>query len=84
MMCACSPLAGPPGIGKTKLSLQAAGELGNVFPHGIFFVPLASIADPDLVMLQIAGAIGVREGAEQHIMDALMRARRGTRSCCWW
>ncbi|MBK8987613.1 MAG: tetratricopeptide repeat protein [Chloroflexi bacterium] len=63
-------LTGPPGTGKTRLSLAAAGQLAAtgqqlaaaaVFPQGAFFVPLAPITDPDLVVAAIAEALGVAE-----------------------
>ncbi|HEX5690627.1 MAG TPA: helix-turn-helix domain-containing protein, partial [Roseiflexaceae bacterium] len=47
-------LIGPPGIGKTRLSIQAATLLREHFPDGIFFTPLAPIRDPARVLLAIA------------------------------
>src|SRR3954470_13103562 len=41
-------LTGPGGVGKTRLALQAAIDLSEVFADGISFVSLASIHDPDL------------------------------------
>jgi hypothetical protein len=41
-------LTGPGGIGKARLSLQAAAELLDDFRDGVFFVPLAPIRDPQL------------------------------------
>src|SRR5688500_3687139 len=42
-------LTGPPGIGKTSLSIHLAAELIPDFPDGVFFVPLAPVTDPGLV-----------------------------------
>src|SRR5687768_11830916 len=38
-------LTGPPGIGKTRLSLQVAADLRDSFTDGVHFVPLASVRD---------------------------------------
>jgi predicted ATPase/transcriptional regulator with XRE-family HTH domain len=54
-------LIGPPGIGKTRLAVQAATELRDAFADGVFFVDLAAIRDPALVVSAIAQALGIRE-----------------------
>ena len=53
---------GPGGSGKTRLALQAAAELVEELPHGVYFVALE--ADPPtsaLVLPTIAQTIGLRE-----------------------
>jgi hypothetical protein len=42
-------LTGPGGIGKTRLSLEVAAELVNAYPHGVWFVEMAHVADVSLV-----------------------------------
>ncbi len=64
-------LTGPGGTGKTRLGLQVALELGDVFLGGIFFVSLATINDPLLVMPTIAQALGIRDGAGQPLLARL-------------
>jgi hypothetical protein len=54
-------LTGPGGTGKTRLSLQVADGLLDSFRDGVFFVPLASVMDPDLVPSAIAQVLDVRE-----------------------
>lgn len=39
-------LTGPGGNGKTRLAVEAARGLGGPFPGGVWFVPLADVADP--------------------------------------
>jgi len=56
-------LIGPPGIGKTRLSLEAARKSLADFPDGVFFVPLAPLGDPALiasVILQALGYVGTK------------------------
>jgi predicted ATPase/DNA-binding NarL/FixJ family response regulator len=64
-------LIGPPGIGKTRLSIQAASTLLDTFPHGLFFVPLAPITDPDLVIPTIAQVVGAKEVSGQPLLKTL-------------
>ena len=64
-------LTGPPGTGKTRLSLAAAAQLNErgVFSHGIYFVPLAPITDPEMVLVTIAQTMEVTE--PQHAGEGL-------------
>ncbi|MGC1376444.1 MAG: tetratricopeptide repeat protein [Anaerolineales bacterium] len=55
-------ITGPGGIGKTRLALQAATELLDKFEDGVFFAPLASITDPDLVAVTILQTLGFVTG----------------------
>jgi predicted ATPase/class 3 adenylate cyclase len=54
-------LTGPGGMGKTRLGLQAAGEVLDAFEDGVFFVSLAPLTDPALVPVAIAQVLGLRE-----------------------
>src|SRR5215213_7659335 len=51
------------GTGKTRLALEVARSAAARFPDGVFFVPLASLADPELVVPTLASALGVGETA---------------------
>ncbi len=62
-------LTGPGGTGKTRLGLQVAAELSEVFADGVFFVNLAPISDPSLVVPTIAQTLDVREAAGQPLLD---------------
>lgn len=57
-------ITGPGGVGKTRLSLQAAHRLLAAFEDGVFFVPLAAIYDPALVPAQIAQVLGIKESGD--------------------
>src|SRR5437016_3862179 len=55
-------LTGPGGTGKTRLALQAAAESSDDYPDGVFWVPLASLRDPQLVQVQAAQVLGAKDG----------------------
>ena len=54
-------LIGPPGIGKTRLSIEAARTALQDFPEGVFFVALAPLGDPTLIALAVAQSLGFVE-----------------------
>jgi predicted ATPase/class 3 adenylate cyclase len=54
-------ITGPGGVGKTRLALQAATDLLEVFPDGAWFVDLSVLTDASLVPSAVATALGVRE-----------------------
>jgi len=65
-------LTGPGGVGKTRLALQVATELATVYPHGVWLVELAALAEPALVAQTVAATLGVREEAERPLVDTLI------------
>jgi predicted ATPase/class 3 adenylate cyclase len=58
-------LTGPGGTGKSRLAIQVAAGLREVFTGGVFFVSLAPVTDPVLVLPAIAQALGIRDEAGQ-------------------
>jgi len=65
-------LTGPGGIGKTSLSLQVAISLLDEFAHGVFFVGLAAISDPELVLPTIAQTLGIRENRSKPLRESVI------------
>jgi class 3 adenylate cyclase len=72
-------LTGPGGVGKTRLALQAVADAVEAFPDGVWWVPLASVRDPDLVLSSVALALGVPEqrdrGLKESLVDVLSAGR---------
>jgi predicted ATPase len=64
-------LSGPPGVGKTRVSLQIAADLVASFTDGVVFVALAPVRDPNLVPATIAQALGIKETAGRPPIDSL-------------
>jgi predicted ATPase len=59
-------LVGPGGSGKTRLGLGVAKALLPEFEDGVFFVALAPISDPGLVVPTIAQVLGLRDLGAGH------------------
>ena len=64
-------LMGPPGIGKTRLSIEAARVSLHDFPDGVFFVALALLDDPNSIASAIIQALGYMESGDNAPEDQL-------------
>jgi predicted ATPase/class 3 adenylate cyclase len=73
-------LTGPGGIGKTRLGLQVAAELSEHFPDGTWFVSLAPLSDPDLVISTMSQVLGLPEAREQSPLDQVKHALKEKRT----
>ena len=62
-------LTGPGGSGKTRLAIEAAGELVPEFKAGVFWVGLAALRDHALVLETITQTLGAKETLRDHIGD---------------
>jgi hypothetical protein len=73
-------LTGPAGVGKTRLALQIAWDFaagpstspGVDFSDGVYFVSLAPIADPALILPTIAQTLGLRPTGERPLFDQVI------------
>ena len=65
-------LSGPGGSGKTRLAIEAATELVPEFRNGVYWVGLATLRDPTLVVEAVAQTVGARDGLAEHIADREM------------
>jgi predicted ATPase/class 3 adenylate cyclase len=65
-------LTGPGGSGKTRLAAQAAGLAADAYPDGVWWVPLAPLRDPGLVLETAAQAVGSKNGLAEHVADQSM------------
>jgi non-specific serine/threonine protein kinase len=67
-------LVGAGGIGKTRLALHIATEVGESFADGVHLVELASLTEPQLVAQAIATILDVRTDHEQSLSSLLIAA----------
>lgn len=64
-------ITGPGGVGKTSLALQIAHDIGGAFQDGIFFISLAPIRDPTLMIPTIAHFLGVTGSPDRLLLEDL-------------
>ncbi len=67
-------IAGPGGIGKSRLALQAAAEALDGTGNGVWLIELAPLAEPELVARTVAAVLGVREEPGRFMLDTLVEA----------
>jgi predicted ATPase/class 3 adenylate cyclase len=65
-------IAGPGGIGKTRLALQLAAEVLERYPDGAWFVDLTAVHDPQFIGQTIAMAVNVQELPSEPIEKTLV------------
>jgi predicted ATPase/DNA-binding CsgD family transcriptional regulator len=67
-------LTGPGGTGKTRLALAGAERALNHFQHGVYFVDLAPLRDPVLVIPTIAHILQLHPShGSGNVADSLVR-----------
>jgi transcriptional regulator with XRE-family HTH domain len=69
-------LTGSGGCGKTRLALEVAGQLAQTYRDGAWFIELASISDPLLVLQAVNSTLGLTESRDGAPIDALTKYLR--------
>jgi predicted ATPase/DNA-binding winged helix-turn-helix (wHTH) protein len=64
-------IVGPGGIGKTTVAMATADHLRASYPHGVYFIDLASIADPLLISATIASALGLATVSQDPLLSVI-------------
>lgn len=64
-------LVGMGGLGKTRLSLQVAAETLHRYPDGVWFLDLAPIRDPALVLAETARVLGLTEEPDRPLLQTV-------------
>ena len=64
-------LVGPGGVGKTRLAIRIATDLGRGFPGGAWLAELAELRDPALVGTAVMAALDLRDQAAADPVDLL-------------
>ncbi|HTZ51782.1 MAG TPA: tetratricopeptide repeat protein [Spirochaetia bacterium] len=74
--CRVLTLTGVGGTGKTRLALQAAANLTDRFPEGVYFVDLSAIDSPAFVLPAIARTLGLQLSGGRSALEVLRDALR--------
>jgi non-specific serine/threonine protein kinase len=69
-------LTGPGGVGKTRLALAIAGDVGTQFADGVVWVDLASLSDPTLAATAVTSAFGGVVAADRSPLETLVAQLR--------
>ena len=62
-------VTGTGGAGKTRVALQVAAQLVDLFRDGVFWVPLAGVRDHGLVLGSVAQAVGASGELAAHLAE---------------
>jgi predicted ATPase/DNA-binding NarL/FixJ family response regulator len=65
-------LVGPGGVGKTRLAIRSATELGRRFPDGAWLVELAEVRDQALVSKAVLEGLDLRDQAATEPLTLLL------------
>lgn len=65
-------LTGAGGVGKTRLGIEVAARLAEKVDGGVWFVDLAPIADPDIVAIAAARALGLPDQPGRSTTETLL------------
>src|SRR5215469_4929539 len=65
-------LVGAGGVGKTRLAIRAAADLGRGFRHGAWLVELAEVRNPSLLSNALMAALDLRDQAAPEPMALLL------------
>lgn len=65
-------LIGTGGVGKTQTALHVATTLGNADNLAFYFVGLAPVREPSLVVSAIASALGVQEASNVSLLETML------------
>jgi predicted ATPase/DNA-binding CsgD family transcriptional regulator len=63
---------GPGGVGKTRLALRVAADVGDRFADGVWFVDLVPVTDAAMIASTIASALGLGEYQGRSAEDTVL------------
>ena len=70
-------LAGAGGCGKTRLAQRVAQDVSSAYPHGAWFIDLAQVREPELLISVVGRALGIPEKPGTPTRDVIIDWLRG-------
>jgi predicted ATPase/DNA-binding XRE family transcriptional regulator len=64
-------LTGPGGVGKTRLAIRVAVDVSRAFPDGLFFITLAALRDPELIIPTVGRVLGVQDTSDRPLRERI-------------
>ncbi|KAA1248928.1 LuxR family transcriptional regulator [Mycobacterium simiae] len=66
-------LTGTGGAGKTRLAVEVTSQLSTEFPDGAWYIELAPVTDPAVVLVTVAHTLGLPDQPGRSIVNTLRR-----------
>ncbi|GAA4290331.1 hypothetical protein GCM10023161_34780 [Mycobacterium paraffinicum] len=70
-------LTGVGGVGKTRLAVEVAAQLADVFPDGVWLFELAVVTDPAAVPDAVAAVLGITQQPGKTVSESVAAALEG-------
>jgi predicted ATPase len=70
-------LTGVGGVGKTRLAMEAAGQLAGEFPDGVWVFELAAVTDPAAIPDAVAAVLGITQQSGSTVSESIAAALQG-------
>ena len=70
--CRLLTILGPGGMGKTRVASETAARMGEYFKDGVFFIPLRSISDPELIIPAVSDVLEIGPSATDDPLAKLL------------
>ncbi|HSZ40196.1 MAG TPA: NB-ARC domain-containing protein [Trebonia sp.] len=65
-------VAGPGGVGKTRLALRAAANAADCYQHGVVLVQLSGTRDPELLHHTVGRTLGLAQQGDGSQLDSII------------
>jgi predicted ATPase len=70
-------LTGVGGVGKTRLALEAARQISDEFPDGVWLFELAAVTDPAAIPDAVAAVLGITQQPDKTMAESVAAAVEG-------